>query len=249
MILSGAVMHQRHFPVKYRFVYRVFSLRFDIDELPDIHKRLRLFSHNRFNLFSIFDRDHGPGTDEPLRPWLEGILRRQGIELEGGRVQILSFPRVLGFVFNPLSIWYCRHRDGTLRAVLCEVSNTFGERHNYLLHQQGEALPFPVKAEKQKVFHVSPFIGMNARYRFRLDTSRERLSVLIHEFQDRNLMLVASLAGRLQPVSDLRLLYVAFAYPFLTLKVVAMIHWQALKLWLKGARYYSKPAAPQQETS
>lgn len=249
MILSGAVMHERHFPVKYRFAYRVFSLLLDVDELPDTSKRLRLFSHNRFNLFSFYDRDHGRGTNAPLRPWLDRILRQHGIDLEGGRVQILSFPRVLGYVFNPLSIWYCRHRDGTLRAILCEVSNTFGERHSYLLHQQGDALSWPVKAEKQKVFHVSPFIDMNARYRFRLRASRNRLSVLIHEFKDRDLMLVASLAGRLQPVSDLRLLYVAFAYPLLTLKIVAMIHWQALKLWLKGARFYPKPAAPQQETS
>ncbi len=249
MILTGAVMHKRHFPLRYRFVYRVFSLLLDLDELPSAGRRLRLFSHNRFNLFSFYDRDHGPGLDAPLRPWLDKLLRVQGIDLEGGAVKILSFPRILGYVFNPLSIWYCRHRDGTLRAVLCEVNNTFGEKHFYLLHERGERLHWPVKAEKRKVFHVSPFIDMEARYRFRLSSREDQLTVLIREYKERKLMLVASLTGYLQPLSDPRLLYVTFAYPLLTLKVMAMIHWQALKLWLKGARFHTKPSPPTQEIS
>ncbi len=249
MILTGAVMHKRHFPLRYRFVYRVFSLLLDLDELPSTARRLRLFSYNRFNLFSFYDRDHGPGLDAPLRPWLDKLLRVQGVDLEGGAVQILSFPRILGYVFNPLSIWYCRHRDGTLRAVLCEVSNTFGEKHYYLLHESGDCLQWPVTAEKRKTFHVSPFIDMNARYRFRLGSREDQLTVLIREYQSRKLMLVASLTGHLQPLSDLRLFYVTFAYPLLTLKVMAMIHWQALKLWLKGARFHTKPSPPTQEIS
>ena len=164
-------------------------------------------------------------------------------------MQILSFPRIVGYVFNPLSIWYCRHRDGSLRAVLCEVNNTFGEKHYYLLQESGERLHWPVKADKRKRFHVSPFVDMDARYHFRLSARENRLTVFIREYQESKLMLVASLTGHLRQLSDLRLLYVTVAYPLLTLKVVAMIHWQALKLWLKGARFYTKPAPPTQEIS
>ncbi len=249
MILSGAVMHRRFFPVRYKFVYRVFSLLLDVDALPRLHRRLGLFSYNRFNLFSFYDRDHGPGKNAPLRPWVEQLLEIHGVALEGGTIEVLSFPRVLGFTFNPLSIWYCRHRDGSLRAVLCEVNNTFGERHHYLLHESGRPLVWPVRADKLKAFHVSPFIGMDARYRFRLGARAERLTVLIHEYQDQALMLVASLTGRLSPMGDRQLALAFLRYPLVTLKVIAMIHWQALKLWLSKAPFYPKPPPPQEEIS
>ena len=249
MILSGAVMHQRHSQPRYRFVYRIFSVLLNIDDLHGLHRRLWFFSHNRFNLFSFYDRDHGPGTDTPLRPWVENTLRKHGIEMNGGTIKLLTFPRVLGYVFNPISVWYCRHSDGSLRAVLCEVSNTFGEKHSYVLHEGGRPISWPLKAEKRKALHVSPFLDMNARYQFRLGESPRRLSVLIQEFQRDELLLVASLTGRLVPLSDRRLLYVAVAYPLLTCKVIALIHWQALKLWLRGARFYTKPTRPQEETS
>jgi hypothetical protein len=174
VILTGAVMHRRLFPVRYRFVYRLFSLLLDLDELPRLHRRLRLFSHNRFNLFGFYDRDHGSGEDVPLRRWIEEVLARHGIELDGGRIELLSFPCVLGHVFNPISIWYCRHRSGSLRAVVCDVNNTFGERHHYLLHEQGKLLEWPLCAEKAKVYHVSPFVGMQARHRFRLSGRDDR---------------------------------------------------------------------------
>ena len=249
MILTGAVMHRRLFPVQYRFVYRLFSLLLDLDELPQLHRRLRLFSHNRFNLFSFYDRDHGSGEDVPLRRWIEAVMADHGIELAGGRIELLSFPRVLGHVFNPISIWYCRHRDGSLRAVICEVNNTFGERHHYLLHEQGRPLEWPLRAEKAKVFHVSPFLGMQARYRFRLSGREDRLAVLIREYEGPDLMLVASLSGHLVSITDGRLAWAFVRYPFLTLKVVAMIHWQALKLWIQRVPFYPKPPAPQQEVS
>lgn len=249
MILFGKVLHERYFPVEYRFVYRVFSLMLDIDELPQLSRRLRLFSHNRFNIFSFYDRDHGPGADAPLQPWIHALLAANGVHLEGGRIKLLCFPRVLGYVFNPLSTWYCYHADGSLRAVLCEVSNTFGERHHYLLHENGRPLRWPVKGEKEKVFHVSPFIGMNARYRFRLSRRDDRVAVLIRESYGGKPMLVASLAGRLRDLSDRRLIGAALAYPFLTLKVIAAIHWHALSLWLKGARFYPKPNPPARDVT
>ena len=167
-IYRGQVMHRRLVDTPYRFEYAVFSLLLDIDRLADTVDRSRLFSYNRPNLFAFYDRDHGPGDGQPLRPWLENHLQGCGIRLEGGRIQLLCFPRILGYAFNPLSVWYCYHRDGDLRAVLCEVSNTFGERHGYLLHEQGQAMAFPVRASRSKCFHVSPFLPMRLQYRFRL---------------------------------------------------------------------------------
>lgn len=247
MILTGTVMHRRLFPVRYRFAYRVFSLLLDLDELPALDRRLRLFSHNRFNLLSFHDRDHGPRRDAPLRPWIETLLREQGIELAGGPVRLLCFPRVLGYVFNPLSLWYCHHADGSLRAVLCEVSNTFGEHHGYLLHEGGAPLADPLRQSRDKRFHVSPFISMEARYSFRISRPGERLAVVIHEHQRGRLMLTASLTGRLAPLTDGRLLAAALRIPLLTLKVMILIHWQALKIWLRGAPFHRKPPPPEQE--
>lgn len=249
MILRGQVVHRRHGPLHRRFIYPVFSLLLDLDELPRLGDGLRLFSHNRFNLFSFHDRDHGPRRDAPLRPWLEALLRAQGIELEGGRVRVLCFPRVLGYVFNPLSVWYCHHADGSLRAVLCEVSNTFGERHSYLLHEHGRPLANPVRQERDKCFYVSPFIPMQARYRFHIALPGERVAVNIRERTPDGPLLDASLTGRLEPLSDRRLAAAFLRYPLLTMQVMARIHWQALKLWLRGAPRFRRPPPPHHEVT
>jgi hypothetical protein len=245
----GEVMHRRLFPVQYRFAYRVFSLLVDIDRLDEAARASRLFSHNRFNLVAFHDRDHGPRDGGPLRPWIDGVLRRFGVDLDGGEVALLCLPRVLGFVFNPLAIWYCRHRDGSLRAVLLEVSNTFGERHGYLLHEAGEPMAWPVRQARRKEFHVSPFVGMEAEYRFRLGEPTERLEVGIRELQGDRLMLVAAQVAERQPLTTASLARVLIAVPLQTLKVVAMIHWQALKIWRRGAPFHRKPAPPAQEVS
>jgi hypothetical protein len=245
----GEVMHRRLFPVQYRFAYRVFSLLVDVDRLDEAARASPLFSHNRFNLVAFHDRDHGPRDGSPLRPWLEGTLRRFGIDLEGGRVELLCFPRVLGYVFNPLSIWYCHHRDGSLRAVLLEVSNTFGEWHGYVLHDRGGALDWPVRQSRSKVFHVSPFIDMAADYHFRLSEPGARLEVTIREYQHGEPMLTAAQVGEARGLDTRNLLAAFVRVPLLTFKVMALIHWQALKIWLKGARFHAKPTPPPQEVS
>ncbi|MCG5510058.1 DUF1365 domain-containing protein [Ectothiorhodospira lacustris] len=235
------VMHRRLFPVEYRFTYRVFSLLVDVDKLDDLNRSLRLLSVNRFNLLGLNARDHGPRDGSPWRPWVDACLGRAGIDLEGGQVQLLCFPRVLGYTFNPLSLWYCRHRDGSLRAVICEVSNTLGDHHHYLLHADGAPMAWPVRASQDKLFYVSPFIEMDARYQFRLSEPDEALNVLIHEYQDSRLMLSAAQTGHARPLTDGELLKATAAVPFMTLKVLAAIHWHALKIWWKGGQYYSKP--------
>ncbi|WP_371258990.1 DUF1365 domain-containing protein [Ectothiorhodospira sp. BSL-9] len=241
------VMHRRLFPVDYRFIYRVFSLVVDVDRLDALDRRLRLLSVNRFNLLSLDDRDHGARDGTPLRPWAETQLAQAGVDLDGGRIFLLAFPRVLGYVFNPLSLFYCLHRDGSLRAIICEVSNTLGDCHHYVLHNQDQPMDWPVRASQDKLFYVSPFIEMDARYQFRLSEPGQGLSVLIHEYQQSKLMLAASQTGHVRPLTDHELLKAVATMPLMTFKVIFGIHWQALKIWWKGGKYYSKPSSSSEE--
>ncbi len=248
-VYHGRVMHRRLGALRYRFAYPVFSFLLDIDRLDETSTRCRLFSHNRFNLFAFHDRDHGARDGSPLRPWLERHLAAHGIELDGGQVQLLCFPRLLGFTFNPLSIWYCRYRDGAMAAVLCEVHNTFGESHSYLLHDGGRALQGTVRAGQHKCFHVSPFLPMALDYRFRLSPPGAELSLAIRCLRDGVLIMAAAQTGTALPFSDATLLHTLARTPLMTFKVVAMIHWQALKLLLRRARLFHKPAPPAQEVT
>lgn len=245
-LYRARVMHRRLWPVRYRFAYRVFHLLVDPDRIERDARGLRLLSHNRFNLTAFHDRDHGPRDGSPLRPWIDGVLATQaGIDLERGRVRILCMPRVLGFGFNPLSVWYCEHRDGSLRAVLCEVHNTFGEAHGYLIHEGGKAMSWPVRATKSKRLHVSPLMAMHCEYRFRITSPDDDACVAISEFQHERAVLVAAWRGHGVTVSDAALARACAAIPFMTLKVVAMIHWQALLAWLRGAPFFRKPQPPE----
>ena len=241
----GRVLHTRRLPFRHRLAYRVFSLYLDLDELPALSRRLRLFAHNRFALLSFHDRDHGARDGTALRPWLEAHLAEAGLDLEGGAVRLLCFPRLLGYAFNPLTIWFCHHRDGRLMALLYEVRNTFGEKHGYLIPVDPARAPgAPVVQSCDKGFYVSPFIEMTATYHFRLAEPDERLAVLIRQWTPEGELLLASHTGRRAPLDDRRLLRALLAYPLMTLKVIAGIHWHAVKLWLKGARTVPRPPAP-----
>ena len=242
------VMHRRRVAPLYRFVYRVFYLLLDIDRIGEAARGTRLFSHNRFNLLSFHDRDHGDRSGR-LRPWAEGVLAGAGIDLQGGRIRLLVLPRLLGHAFNPISLWYCEHRDGSLRAVIAEVGNTFGEKHCYLLAADGAAMAYEGPFEKDKCFHVSPFLDLVGRYRFILGEPGERLRLVIHETREGQPLLDATMAGERRPLRDGTILKLAALMPLMTLKVVAAIHWEALKLWLRGAKFHRKPAPPEAEVS
>lgn len=242
-------MHRRLVAPLYHFVYRLFYVLLDIDRVGELAGRLRFFSHNRFNLVSFHDRDHGDGQAGGIRRWVEGVLTAHGIPIESGRIRLLCLPRLLGFAFNPISLYYCEHRDGSLRAVIAAVRNTFGERHNYLLASNGAPLPYNQTHEKEKRFHVSPFFDLVGHYRFTLSEPGERLRVLIHETRDGVPILDATLAGERRELSDAALLGQVLRMPWMTLKVVAGIHWEALKIWLRGARYVPKPPPPAQDVS
>ncbi len=250
-LYTSRVMHRRLVAPLYRFVYRLFHLLVDVDRLDELHAKLRLFSHNRFNLVSFHDRDHGGGDHAGkgggLRAWAERMLASEGVRLDGGRIRLLCLPRILGFGFNPIAIWYCEHRDGTLRAVIVEVRNTFGERHSYLLASGGRPMAYEGPYEKDKCFHVSPFMDLVGRYAFRFSAPAETLRVLIHETREGAPLLDATLAGERRALTDGALLAQVARMPWMTLKVVAGIHWEALKLWLRGARFHRKPEPPELE--
>ena len=238
----GTVTHQRLRPVRHELSYRVFSLLVDLDELPDLARRLRLLSHNRFNLFSFHDRDHGARRDRRLRPYVEAQLARAGIALDGGAIRLLCFPRVLGYVFNPLSIYFCHGPDAALRAILYEVSNTFGEQHSYLIPVTG---PGGVVSQScAKEFYVSPFMEMAYRYEFRLAAPGEKIAVYIRQSDREGPILHASLAGTRAELSDRALIGAFLSYPLMTLKVIGGIHWEALRLWRKGLKVLPHPAPP-----
>ncbi|HYF20083.1 MAG TPA: DUF1365 domain-containing protein [Ramlibacter sp.] len=250
-LYRGQVMHQRLRPLRHRLAYRVYSVLLDIDELPALDARLRWFSVGRFNLFSFRPADHGDGTATDatgLRAQVEARLREAGLPT-GGAIRLLALPRILGYAFNPLSVWFCDTPDGTLQAIVYEVNNTFGERHSYLIEvdpaQRGAHL---VQQRTGKRLYVSPFLGMALHYRFRIEPPRERLSigVSVHDDAGGAAVLNARLDAARTPLTDAALLRAFFGYPLLTLKVIAGIHWEALRLWLKGARLHERPAAPAQ---
>lgn len=244
-LYPARVMHRRLVAPLYRFVYRVFYLLLDVDRLDALHRQLRFFSLNRWNLLSVHVRDHGDGLG--LRAWAERMLHEGGIEPQGGRIRLLVMPRVFGFAFNPISLWYCEHRDGRLAAVIAEVRNTFGETHSYLLASKPGTAPYEQVYEKDKCFHVSPFFDLTGRYQFRLNEPGEVLRVLIHETREGVPILDATLAGERQSLTDGAILKQVLAMPLQMLKVVGGIHWEALKIWLRGAKFHTKPEPPKLE--
>ena len=234
----GNVFHKRHIPFEHDFTYKVFTLLLDIDELP----KLKVFSHNRFNLFSLFDKDHGPRDGSTLRPWIEEAANNKNIDIQGGKIFMLTFPRILGYAFNPLTVYFCTDKTGTLKAVMHQVKNTFDEQHSYFLPvEKNQGV---IKQEQDKVFHVSPFIHMDCQYRFRFNMPEDTLDFSIHQFTEDGKILTATWDGERAALSDKTLLKTVITHPLLTLKVIIGIHWEALRLVLKGAKYISKPQPP-----
>ena len=240
----GAVVHRRLKPFGHRFRYRVFWLYLDIDEIPALVRRIPWFSHNRFNLAAFYDRDHGPGDGGALRPWLEQRLAAAGIAQPLGSVRLLCFPRLFGFVFNPLSVWYCFDSAGRPLAILYEVCNTFGERHGYLIPWAAGPSVTSANQACAKRFFVSPFFPATGRYRFALTLPEGAMTLSILYDTAEGTALCAWQRGRCENLSAGNLARALLLYPLMTFKVIAAIHWQALRLWLKGARLQTRPPAP-----
>jgi len=248
-LYTGFVRHKRTRPKENSFQYGVYFLYVDLAELDQLDSELKRFGHNRGGLAQFRDRDHGPRDGSPLRPWIDELLGRAGIDLEGGRVAILAFPRVLGFGFYPVSFWYCFHADGTPRAVLAEVHNTFGGHHNYLLHNHGDVFDWKTHPTTEKVFSVSPFIPMDARYEFRFSAPEDRLNVGIYDYVSGPLLLVASVDLTAEPLTDASIGRAVRKYGPMSLRAWLLIHWQALRIVSKGIRYIPPSPDPTEETS
>jgi len=241
-LYRGTVVHDRVRPRRHHLRYRLLMMCFDLSELTGLAGASRVLSHNKFNLFSFYDRDHGDGSDRPLRTQIVDRLREADIDLDGGTIRLLCLPRILGYVFNPISVYYCQDADGVLRAMIYEVNNTFGERHSYLI---------PVKEPSNQIrqscakrLHVSPFMDMDMTYDFCVTQPGANVSISISGRDADGPLIATAFAGRRHEISDRALVSAFFSYPLLTFAVIAGIHWEALKLLLKGIKVRSHRPAP-----
>jgi hypothetical protein len=241
----GSVRHARLRPARNAFVYPALFLRLPLRALAAGPWPWKWLARNRAGLFSLRDADHGDGR--PLLDWIDDLLARAGIDDAGGEIWLHTFPRLLGYVFNPVSFWICERRDGRVRAIVCEVNNTFGERHCYLLaHADGSPLAWGEQLSAAKVFHVSPFCAVEGGYRFRfLHAARadgERFVGRIDYDDAAGPLLQTAIEGRLAPLTDAALLRTFVRRPLFTFGVIARIHWQALKLLARRVPVHTRPA-------
>ncbi|MFP3920836.1 MAG: DUF1365 domain-containing protein [Dichotomicrobium sp.] len=243
-IYRGEVVHERRRPKRHKLRYHVFSLLVDLDRLDDLDRRLRLFSHNRFNLFSFHNRDHGPGDRSDLAAHIRKLLAQAGLTAFGDRILLLSYPRVLGYVFNPLSVYFCYDGSGKLGAIAYEVSNTFRERKTYLIAAGSEADGRNVYQTCLKSFYVSPFNTSRGTYSFHIEPPAARVVVGVALRDEEGPLMRAHFAGVGEAISDAALTKLAIRYPFMTLKVIGGIHVEAFRLWRKGVPLVRRPAAP-----
>jgi len=243
-VYCGEVVHERLRPKRHKLRYRVFSMLVDLDRLAEISKRLRWFGHNRFNLFSFHDRDHGPGTAQNLAGHIRGLLAEAELTPFGHRILLLSYPRMLGYVFNPLSVYFCLNSAGQLGAIGYEVNNTFHERKTYLLAVD-TASGDNLYQTCDKSFYVSPFNTGHGAYSFHIQPPGERVSigVALRDDQQEPLMR-AHFVGVQERVTDRTLLRLALRYPLMTLKVIGGIHLEALRLWWKGVPLARRQPGP-----
>lgn len=262
------MLHHRFSPKEHRFVYRIFLFAFDLDELPELHRRLPLFSHNRSNLFSFRDRDFFP-TAEPLynptgqasgpaapprasgpaslKDRITAFLATRDIDLTGGRVVLVTLPRVLGYLFNPVSFYFCYDAAGTCVASLAEVTNTFKEMKPYFLGPETRVAGTSFTLRTPKHFYVSPFSDVDTAFDFTLRTPHERLSIQIDDYVGADRTLTSTLAGPRRELTGGRLAWFSLKYPAITLRIIALIHWHAALLWFRRLPWFAKAArAPDQ---
>jgi len=236
----GRIRHRRMDEPVREFSYPIWHALIDLDELPTLDRDLRFFSHNRFNLTGFDDRDHMGSERASVRVKLETWLRQRGVETELGRIQLLTHLRILGHVFNPISFYFVRDREDRLRHAVAEVNNTFGETYCYLLAVEGAS----IRHEQDKRFHVSPFQPLEGKYRFRITDPGERMTAHIDVLRDGGRVFDTTLSAQRRELSSPALLKTVARHPHLGLWTLGLIHYQALRLWLRKAPFFSKPAPP-----
>tara|TARA_Y100000590_G_scaffold469599_1_gene658558 strand:+ start:1518 stop:2291 length:774 start_codon:yes stop_codon:yes gene_type:complete len=236
-IYDGTVIHKRFKPKKHYFKYSVFSLLIDLDEIDLIAKKIKFFSYNKFNLISFFDKDHGPRDGTSLKSWVSENLKKLNIYDDNIKIKLLCYPRMFGYVFNPLSIFFVYNKNYELISILYEVKNTFGEQHTYIFKTDNENL---IKNKCLKKFYVSPFIEMKCKYFFRILKPGNKLSVVIDQYEDNNKLLFASQDGIAKEFTTKNLALSFLSHPLMSIKVIGAIHFEALRLWLKGIKLVKK---------
>ena len=237
-IYNGTVIHKRFKPKQHFFKYKVFSLFIDLSELKKIEKEVSFFSYNKFNLISFFDIDHGSRDGESLKKWVKKNLAKIQIYNENIKIKLLCYPRIFGYVFNPLSIFFIYDENNYLISILYEVKNTFGEQHTYVF--KTEKNRNLTENSCYKKFHVSPFIEMDCKYFFKILNPEQKLSVIINQSDNEGKLLFASQDGVRSELNSKNLIFSYISHPLMTFKVIAAIHFEAFKLWLKGIRFVKK---------
>ena len=247
-IYQGGVTHKRLYPFAHKLFYRVFSILVDIDELPALGRKLKLFSYNRFNLFSFYQRDHGARDGGSLRQWAENHGKNMGLDFSESKLFLFCYPRILGYVFNPISILFCYDRAQKLQAIIYEVRNTFGEMHSYMFALDPSCNDYILTHRADKVFHVSPFMPIAGHYDFRITSPGQHFDFMIKQYLDGKLALVATHRAESRPMTDRHLILCFLRYPLLTLKVIGGIHWEAVKIFFKkNSKFHQQPPAPLRE--
>ncbi len=237
-IYNGKVIHKRFKPKEHYFKYTVFSLFLDLDEINIINKQILFFSHNKFNLISFYEKDHGNRDGSSLAEWVKKNLKTIGVNNENIKIKLLCYPRILGYVFNPLSIFFVYDIKLNLIAILYEVKNTFGEQHTYVF-KVNENSKF-VKNNCEKKFFVSPFMDIDSRYYFKVLDPNKKLSVVIDQRDKDGKLLFASQDGVKSDFTTKNLIFSYLRHPLMTFKIISAIHFEALRLWIKGIKIVKK---------
>jgi DUF1365 family protein len=237
-IYNGTVIHKRFKPKIHYFKYKVFSLLIDLSELENLSKKIKFFSHNKFNLLSFYEKDHGGRDGSSLVSWVKKRLEDNNINSEKVKIRLLCYPRILGYVFNPLSVFYIYDESEKLVCILYEVKNTFGEQHTYIFKVENDQNLYQHNCPKK--FHVSPFIEMNCKYFFRLLKPGEKISIIINQYQTDEKILYASQDGQRVDFNTNELIKSYLKHPLMTFKIISAIHFEAFKLWIKGIKFIKK---------
>ena len=237
-IYNGSVIHKRFKPKEHFFKYKVFSLFIDLSELNELNDKLKFFSLNKFNLISFYEKDHGERDGSSLINWVKLNLSKNNINIENIKIKLLCYPRILGYVFNPLSIFFIYDKNENLISILYEVKNTFGEQHTYVFKVEGENKSIQNNCSKK--FHVSPFIEMNCNYFFSIFHPGENLSVIIDQYDHEGKILFASQDGKRSDLTSKNLMNSYLKHPLMTFKIILAIHFEAFKLWIKGIKFVKK---------
>ena len=236
-IYVGKVIHRRFKPKNHYFKYRVFSLLIDLDDLNEIDNKIKLFSYNKFNIISFFDKDHGDRDGTSLKNWVKKKLENIGVDNKEIKIKLFCYPRILGYVFNPLSIFFIYNKKNQLISILYEVKNTFGEQHTYIFKVNDSKT---IRNDCEKKFFVSPFINMKCKYKFRVLKPEKKLSIIIDQKDNEGKLLHASQDGIASKLNNKNIIYSYISHPLMTFKVIAAIHFEAFKLWFKGIRLVEK---------